>query len=124
MAIPAARGTADDAGMLVRHETTPGYANLVRHQRHRRRWADRLGSTLVGLGLLGAFALVAATQPGVPTIVVLGIGLVLYALASFGLEEPPRKARSAARRHASTTGPHGEGEPDFDWSRLEEPTAG
>ena len=109
----------DDASMLIRHETTPGYANLVRHRQRRRRISGRVASGLVALGILGAIGIAAIAAPGIPTTFALGIGLVLYVLASFGLEEPPNAAsRSPRTPGVGVAGPRQVDE--VDWQRLDE----
>ena len=112
--------------MLIRHETTPGYAQLVRRRRGRRRLTERIASGIVVVGLLGAFAAAMLLQPGLPTTFALGAGLVLYALASFGLEEPPRKAQRAPRPMTRRPVPAHRRpiDDEIDWEALEEPVAG
>jgi hypothetical protein len=112
----------DDAGMLLRHETTPGYARLVRRRQQRRRISGRVASGLVAVGILAAFAVAAIAQPGIPTTFALGIGLVLYVLASFGLEEPPHGSKRSS--HQVGAAPVRRPVDDVDWKRLDESIPG
>ena len=110
-------------GMLLRHETTPGYARLVRRRQRHQRLTGRLASAIVAVVLLAAIAAAAIAQPGLPTTFALGIGLVLYVLASFGLEEPPPPShRLGGPRGVSPV--HHRRADDVDWERLDESITG
>ena len=81
-----------------------------------------MASSIVAIGLIGTVAAAAIAQPGVPTTFALGIGLVLYVLASFGLEEPPRVSKRSERHRPVT--PEGSRRVDgVDWARLDDDVA-
>jgi hypothetical protein len=110
--------------MLLRHETTPGYAQLHRRQSRRRRASGQIATGLLAIVLIAAFVVAVVARPGAATMFALGIALVLYALASFGLEEPPPKSARSRRRTIDTaTARSGRDVDEIDWEALEEPAS-